>query len=541
MIITKANIINYKCFAGKFPINFKDGINIIVGDNESGKSTILEAINIALTGTLNGRPLRYELNQYLFNKDIVSSYLSSLKSKIKQDLPSIIIEVFFSIDDNPKFLGTNNSERIESSGVVYKIEFDDSFKSEYQELIKSSEQLDTIPIEYYKISWYSFAEEYFPTARSIPIKSALIDSSSARLQNSSDIYISKIIQNNLEDIEKINLSQAYRKMKESFGKDDSVISINKKIQDNIIITKKKIEISAELPTQSAWESSLMTFVDDTPFQQIGKGEQCVIKTNLALEHKKSQEAALILLEEPENHLTYTKLNELINNIQNRYSDKQIIITTHNSFVANKLDLKNLILLNNHKTARLDKLNIETYNFFKKLAGYPTLRLILCKKAVLVEGDSDELIFQKAYLNKFSKLPVQDGIDVISVGLSFKRFLEIAAKIEKKVAVITDNDGNYKEKIEKKYDAFKEIKHIEIFADTNEILNTLEPQFVNSNTENLQELCKIIHIDYSKYNNFDSIVDYMKKNKTEWALAVFETDNAINFPEYIKKAVEWCNE
>ena len=37
----------------------------------------------------------------------------------------------------------------------------------------------------------------------------------------------------------------------------------------------------------------------------------------------------------------------------------------------------------------------TFEFFKKVAGYDTLRLILCKKSILVEGDSDELVVQRA--------------------------------------------------------------------------------------------------------------------------------------------------
>ena len=37
-------------------------MNIVVGDNEAGKSTILEAVNLALTGYLNGRNIRNELS-----------------------------------------------------------------------------------------------------------------------------------------------------------------------------------------------------------------------------------------------------------------------------------------------------------------------------------------------------------------------------------------------------------------------------------------------------------------------------------------------
>ena len=58
MRIKKVNIENFKCFKGKFSIEFTDGVNILVGNNEAGKSTILEAIHLGLSGVLNGRYLR---------------------------------------------------------------------------------------------------------------------------------------------------------------------------------------------------------------------------------------------------------------------------------------------------------------------------------------------------------------------------------------------------------------------------------------------------------------------------------------------------
>ncbi|MDR2409362.1 MAG: ATP-dependent endonuclease [Bacteroidales bacterium] len=61
---------------------------------------------------------------------------------------------------------------------------------------------------------------------------------------------------------------------------------------------------------------------------------------------------------------------------------------------------------------------------------------------MVEGDSDELVIQKAFMvNNKGKLPIEGGIDIISVGTAFLRFLEIAEKINKNVVVVTDNDGN----------------------------------------------------------------------------------------------------
>ena len=74
--IKEVVIENYKCFKGRFNLKLNKGLNILVGDNETGKSTILEAIHLALTGLLNGRYLKNELTQHLFNNDVVSDYIS---------------------------------------------------------------------------------------------------------------------------------------------------------------------------------------------------------------------------------------------------------------------------------------------------------------------------------------------------------------------------------------------------------------------------------------------------------------------------------
>lgn len=66
MYIKKVKIQNFKCFKN-FDLDLNKNINIIVGNNESGKSTLLEAIHLALTGVLDGKYLKNEINSYLFN------------------------------------------------------------------------------------------------------------------------------------------------------------------------------------------------------------------------------------------------------------------------------------------------------------------------------------------------------------------------------------------------------------------------------------------------------------------------------------------
>lgn len=538
--IERINIVNYKCFKGTFSLELNAGINIIVGNNEAGKSTIIEAIHLALSGLLNGRYLRNELSQYIFNKEIETAYLGSLNTDDPLPPPTIKIEVFFSGNDLPDLEGDGNSLRKKACGISFQIEFDSQFNPDYEELLKT--EVTTIPIEFYKVTWTSFARDLV-TIRSIPVKSVLIDSTSTRFQNGSDVYISKIIKDDLIEKEIVDLSQAYRKLKETFMADKSVEAINKKITGKADISTKTVHISVDLSAKNSWETSLMTYLEGIPFHQIGKGEQCLIKTNLALAHKKAKESNLILIEEPENHLSHSKLNQFIKSINDKCQGKQIVITTHSSFVANKLNLNNLILLNDNKQKfSLKDLNKDTYEFFEKLPGYETLRMLLCSKAILVEGPSDELVLQRAYMDKHDKtLPIENEIDIISVGLTFKRFLEIAEIIEKPVAVVTDNDGDFEKKIKKKYNIYNDSKTIKIFADDRETLNTLEPQLVDANKNNLELLCDVLELEKNFYNTQELISEYMLAHKTECALKIFNSDKSIKYPKYIDEVVKWCDE
>lgn len=542
MKIEKLVLQNYKSFKERTVITFNEGLNILVGDNEAGKSTILEAIHLCLSGILDGKYLKHDFHQYLFNYQVIEEYLHKIKTDKTVKLPELLIEVYFqNHEDLSEFEGSYNSEHnYKAQGIRFEIKLDDTYSDLYKDLIALTDEQTSLPIEYFHIEWQSFARKAV-IGRIIPIKSVLIDSSSSKVKNGSDIYLSKIIKDNLSKAEQIGLAQSYRKLKQNFNDDGNVTALNTKITSSAEISDKQLSITVDLSSNNSWESQLTTNFNNVPFDQIGKGEQCIVKTNLALAHSHEKDKNLILIEEPENHLSHTKLNSLIAQIKNKKADKQIIISTHSSFVANKLGLENLILVDNKKTKFFRELPPDTYNYFKKLAGYETLRLILAKKAVLVEGPSDELVFQKLYMQKNdNKLPIEDGIDVISVqSLAFKRFLDIANLLEKNVAVITDNDGDFATNITNKYNSYFGSKHILISADNRNELNTLEPQFFDVNKHDLPKLRSVIGYP-STYTEDQKIIDYMINQKTDWALKLFESDEVLEYPNYIKTVVDWCN-
>lgn len=542
MYIRKVHIENFKRFYRSFDIELHEGINIVVGDNESGKSTIIEAIYLALTGLYNNKNIKNELTQFIFNQTAVEEYIESVRAGHPIELPSILIEIYLEGDDAALFKGDVNSDDEDCCGIFMWIKFDEQYNEEYAELIKSG--IDSLPIEYYKVEWSSFAWNTSITSRSIPMKAALIDTSNAKSYNSSDIYVSRILKDNLDTKEVVDVTQAFRILENNFISDKKIEDLNDKINTASHLSDRSIQLAVDLSARNAWESILTAYLDKIPFTHIGKGEQNIIKTKLALAHKRAQNASIVLIEEPENHLSFSKMNELLYAISNECSEKQMLITTHSSFVANKLGLKNLILLSNNKTSRLNDLTEDTQDFFMKLSGYDTLRILLCKKAILVEGDSDELVVQRAYLDKYGKLPIEDNIDVISArNLSFLRYLEIAKQLMIPVCVVTDNDGDI-DALERKYAAYKKHEYIKICYDHTidvepaEIngkqynCNTLEPKILKANSRDI--LNSIFSTDLQDDN---SLRKYMKENKTECALRIFNSHHKINYPQYILDAIE----
>jgi putative ATP-dependent endonuclease of the OLD family len=249
----------------------------------------------------------------------------------------------------------------------------------------------------------------------------------------------------------------------------------------------------------------------------------------------AQQSRVLLIEEPENHLSHSNLNMLMDDIQKDCANRQVIVTTHSAFVLNKLGIDKLRLLSHSgKPSALTELTTDTKDYFLKLPGYDTLRLILSKRSILVEGPSDELIVQRAYKDKNGKFPLEDGVDVVSVrSLAFKRFLEIAVLLNLDVRVVMDNDKDVAALKHKYADylngAYPKIK---ICYDDDPNSPTLEPQLLKANS-----LDKLNAILGTTYADDVALLKYMDGNKTDCALKMFKTGQSWVAPKYIANAIE----
>jgi putative ATP-dependent endonuclease of the OLD family len=530
-VLLKIVIHNYRVFRD-FMLDFTPGMNILVGGNDTGKSTLLEAVNLALTGRVQSRQLSQDLSPYMFNLDATGEYVTALKAGKYPQPPELIVDLYLEASDATAPLrGTNNTTGENTCGLRFRAAFNPEFATEYKEFIKKPETIRVIPTEYYRCEWLGFSGNPV-TYRSVPATASMIDATAIRLQSGADYYLQDIISSNLSAADRVELTRAYRSLREEFAANDSIAAINAKLKASPgDVSDRDLSLGIDISQRASWESSLVPHLNDLPFTFVGKGEQSSLKILLAL-NRKVDAAHIILVEEPENHLSFSRMNILIRKILDKCEGRQVLATTHSSYVLNKLGLEQLVLVTPTGGMRLSGLTTGTQDYFRKLSGYDTLRLILARRAILVEGPSDELIVQRAYLDAHGQLPIEDGIDVISVGLAFRRFLELAVPLQRSTAVIRDNDGDDPVTVADRYAEFAKHDFIAVHVGATAGGRTLEPQLLAAN-----ERDTLNEIFGTSFDTDDSLVGYMTVNKTTCALAIFESGMKLNMPGYIHDAVD----
>lgn len=75
MIVEKIRVKNFKKFERIKEIKFNEDINVLIGDNEAGKSTILTALDIVFSGSFS-KVEALGLDT-LFNVNAINSFLES--------------------------------------------------------------------------------------------------------------------------------------------------------------------------------------------------------------------------------------------------------------------------------------------------------------------------------------------------------------------------------------------------------------------------------------------------------------------------------
>jgi putative ATP-dependent endonuclease of OLD family len=552
VLVKSLRLTNFKKFSS-YEFQFNDDVNVFVGDNNAGKSTILEALEIVLNSNHRGRPFNSEFSPDLFNAKAVELFLAT--DMTPERMPELVIEAF--IEGIPEYKGTNNSLGADAQGIMMRAHFDSDYDAVYRDYLASEARITSIPIEFYKVEWLDFAGGIIKPMNK-QFRALYIDPGRIHPTVGKNQYILNVLSTALEKDQLSKLTLNYRENLQSFNSSDEVKAVNADLDADNKITEKTLSIAANTMPAGAIQTGLQLEVDEVPFHLIGKGEQSNVQIKLAI-HNKSKDIDLVMMEEPENHLSHMSLIKLVNYIEEQRADKQLFITTHSSYVLNKLSIDKICLMHTGYQ-RLNKLHPDVVKTLKRLPGYDTLRVALSQKVVLVEGPSDELILKKTYHDSHGRLPEQDGIDIIVVrGVGFKTFIEIGKEIGTAINVLRDNDGDYKKNVvaaRKDYDGHANIKLVSS-EDDDEF--SLEPAMIAANATTEAELNNFAKIVLSKQtlNKYDLetsladkrafLVSWFKSEpgngkgtkKVDAAMRLFDTDEAFKYPDFLKEVLHFA--
>jgi len=529
-MISRIVIEGYRCFR-RLELEPNPGMNILVGANESGKSTLLEAISLGLTGRINGRWIGEELNPFWFNSAQVAAFFAALGTHRKLKPPTILIELYLSSTSNElqPLRGAINSKLIDCPGVAVAIEPSPEYAPEFAAYL-ADDPPHVLPVEFYAVSWRAFSNDRL-TQRPKALATSFIDSRTLRSTTGVDYHTKEMLSEHLNAKERATLSIAHRRSKAQITA--GVLSeINKRIAvDRASLHDRPLGLQMDQTSRTSWETGVVPQVDEIPFALAGQGQQAMIKVALAMSRTIGA-STFVLIEEPENHLSHTSLRRLIARIEGLAdADQQIFVTTHSSFVTNRLGLDKLILLHRATPFKLTEVPADTVAYFRKLSNYDTLRLVLAEKLVLVEGPSDAIVFERAFLDGTERGTEDAGVDVVSMsGLSFRRALEVCAGLQRDAVALRDNDGKTEQEITDPLKTLlKEGKRTMLVSDRG-LGRTLEPQLIRVNDETA--LRRVLQMPDTSV-----LADWMETNKTEGALRILDHGESIVMPKYISDAVE----
>lgn len=505
-------------------VNFNKHMNILVGGNEAGKTTILDAIKTVLNQQYKNSD-RSILKELLNSREVENF----VKKPCIKTLPSIYIELQLDLDPKSKnseyFFGQNNRLNKTEFGIVFQCSFDEDLGNGLDAEIAAGK----IPYEYYSFRWTTFAGLSYQMIKR-PLNFLAINTSNSNANDSFNYYNRALFNSCYDEATRLSAKNNFRdQLNQAF----SAIALPD------IDGSRKFGINDK---KVILETILSVYENSIALENRGSGMESLIKTQIALDRSKSQ-LDVVLLEEPENHLCFTNMRKMLQEISNRQTDSQIIIATHNNMIASRLNLNNVLWLSDGVAMSLQTVDRTVADFFVKADDNNFLQLLLAHKVILVEGATEFLLLPKLYTQITQRTLEDDRVCVISCnGISFDHYLKIAEATGKRIAVITDND-----KKQKRIDDAKAFNkgHYNQHIFMGEAIDdwTWEACFYRLNQQELDAMIDVqagakylVHdVDYGQ------VLGKMLNNKVDTAYQMLVSDTTFNIPQYVKDAIAWLNE
>lgn len=506
-------------------VPFNKGLNVLIGENDSGKTTIIDAIKLVLKTHAyewikieesdffrNSEKLRIELEFKGIKPNEAKNFIEWLGWEGIGEDAKPILRLNYQVEiKQDKIQVTDVKAGMDETGYPLNAEAREYLKTTYLKALRDADN-DLTAKKNSRLSQILKEHEFF------------------KKRSKKDEHPFEL------EFKKLNV-----KIEEWF-KTDGNEKLKKIIDDFLISFTDKGKTS----NISLGESDIKSILEKVSLgvlnqQNLGLGTMNRLYMAAELLHLKKENwdgLKLCLIEELEAHLHPQAQMKIIEALQ-KEKDVQFILSTHSPNLASKVKLHNLILCNsskvfplgeepnkeneNSKIDKYTKLSKDDYTFLERFLDVTKANLFFAKGIILVEGWSEEILLP-ILSKKLGYDLTEKEISIVNVGsTAYLRFAKIFLRQNQEeilnipVAIITDLDN----RPEKKDDSFCEVKkekkettlkkYDEDFNDTNVLLSyttdwTLEWCLYKSNI--LNKLFK------ESVTNVHCLTDEFKEGKFE---------------------------
>lgn len=431
-------------------LNLTKGLNVLIGENDSGKSAIIDAVKLVLK-THSYDYIRVEEKDFFKNanrfrieltfKELTPNEAKNFTEWLgwtgtgEEVKPLLKLNYDVKRRDN-KIEPSDIKAGIDNEGYLLTAEAKEYLKATYLKPLRDAEN-ELIAKRNSRLSQILLGDEAFKGKEK---SNELVQIFSGLKSDLEDYfkgeYESKII-NEIEN--------------ESNGKPQD----GKKIKDKIDSYIKdfygencETEFNATSNDLKSILEKLTLFLKDEPYPGLGTLNRLFMSAELLHLNKANWSGLRLgLVEELEAHLHPQAQMQVIEAFQ-KQNAIQLILTTHSPNLASKLKLENLILCNNGKVFPLGseytKLDGKNYRFLEKFLDTTKSNLFFAKGVILVEGWAEEILIPSLAKAVGINLTAK-GVSIVNIGhTGFDHYAKIYLRktvphMTIPIAVITDSD------------------------------------------------------------------------------------------------------